>query len=590
MQHVLLQMSLVDLSQCRSDEIKHCDYCDFEQKTTEASHRCLECQDNLCDTCVEAHRRTKVTRAHKLAPISDMQQGVYDSDVRAYQLIPCDVHKDEVIRYYCGRCEKLICRECKVSLHENHHCSDLKYVCDTYKKKAKLLTENIKHNVPNIEAFLKFLQEYVAQIESKQLELVQDITKQADILHQLVDEYKNRMINEVNKSCTKEKNTANRKKASSESLLQTLQGVTNYTDVILDHGKAEEILSIREIMMARLTELAHSSIEPLSTKLNINFSPGNPTDTNLEIIFGQVKVDNTSLHKQPVTLNGKNNEVTMLTKSPTFALSVELINAFECRGLSDPKDIWPTGISILSDDRIVIMDRENRRVKLFDKDGQYLREFGQDELGCPYDVAILKNGNIAVTDYDEEDVKIYTPDGSILAKLKGPMRYPRGITVDNNGHIIIVDAHSHRLVVHEHTKGKVVKIIEGKDEDDTNLFNDPYYVTTNKKGYIIITDWVAPNVKILTPDGRYVNKYGSYGIRKDQCLQPYGVCTDSEDYIYVADNQNHRIHMLNPDGKFIKFVVSRQHGLWHPMALAMNSEGHLVVTEALGKVKTFRIK
>ena len=570
--------------------MKQCDYCDYEQKMTEASHRCLECQDNLCDTCVEAHRRTKLTRAHKLAPISDMRRGNYDSDIRAFQLIPCDLHRDEVVRYFCGRCEKLICRECKVSGHENHHCSDLKYICDTYKNKARTLIEGIKHNVPNIEAFLKFLQEYSVQVESKQLELVQGITKQADILHQLIDEYKNRMINEVNKACSSEKKLINRKKTSSESLLQTLQGVTNYTDVMLDHGKAEEILSIRDIMMARLTELAHSHIEPLATKLNVNFMPGNPTDTNLEIIFGQVKIHNTPLNKEPTDETAHKNEAITLTKSPTSYLTVELISAFECRGLSDPKDIWPTGLSILSDDRIVIMDRENRRVKMFDKDGQYIREFGQEELGCPYDVAILKNGNIAVTDYDQEDVKIFTPDGSILAKLKGPMRYPRGITVDGNGHIIIVDAHSHRLVVHEQTKGKVVKIIEGKDEDNSDLFNDPYYVATNKKGYIIITDWVAPNVKILTPDGRYVNKYGSYGIRKDQCLQPYGVCTDNEDYIYVADNQNHRIHMLNPDGKFIRFIVSRQHGLWHPMALAINSQGHLVVTEALGKVKTFRIK
>ena len=583
-------MSLVDLAQCRSDVTKQCDYCDYEQRATEASHRCLECQDNLCETCVEAHRRTKMTRAHRLAPIADMRQGMYDSDIRSFQLIPCDLHKDEAIRYYCGRCEKLICRECKVSSHENHHCSDMKHVCDTYKSKAKTLIENIKCNMPNIEAFLTFLEEYVAEIESKQRELVEGITKQADILHQLVDEYKKRMINEVNKACSSEINTAGKKKARSKSLLQTLQGITNYADVMLDHAKAEEILSIRDIMMARLTELAHSNIEPLSTKLNVAFSPGNPTDTNLQIIFGQVKIENAALNKERFKVVSKNEDLVAPSKTSTVGSCVELINAFECRGLADPKDIWPTGLSILSDDRIVIMDRENRRVKIFDKDGQYLREFGQEELGCPYDVAILKNGNIAVTDYDEEDVKIYTPDGSILAKLKGPMRYPRGITVDASGHIIIVDAHSHRLVVHEHTKGKVVKIIEGKDEDNSDLFNDPYYVTTNKKGYIIITDWVAPNVKILTPDGQYVNKYGSYGIRKDQCLQPYGVCTDSDDYIYVADNQNHRIHMLNPDGKFIRFVVSRQHGLWHPMALAINSEGHLVITEALGKVKTFRIK
>ena len=86
-----------------------------------------------------------------------------------------------------------------------------------------------------------------------------------------------------------------------------------------------------------------------------------------------------------------------------------------------------------------------------------------------------------------------------------------------------------------------------------------------------------------------MTNYVTYGVGKDRVLQPYGICTDSYGYIFVADNQNHRVHLIGPDGQFIRFLLTQQqHGLWHPMALKVNHEGHLVVTEALGKVKVFK--
>ena len=105
---------------------------------------------------------------------------------------------------------------------------------------------------------------------------------------------------------------------------------------------------------------------------------------------------------------------------------------------------------------------------------------------------------------------------------------------------------------------------------------------------MIVTDWGSPNIKVFDDNGQLCDNFTTYGVGKDRVLQPCGICSDAYGYIFIADNKNHRVHVIGPDGKFRRFLLTEEHGLWHPMALAINHEGHLVVTEALGKVKVYK--
>ena len=58
--------------------------------------------------------------------------------------------------------------------------------------------------------------------------------------------------------------------------------------------------------------------------------------------------------------------------------------------------------------------------------------------------------------------------------------------------------------------------------------------------------------------------------------------------LLVADSDNHRVHLLLPDGTFSRFLLTHHHKLAHPVTLAINDEGHLVVSEAFGNMKIFK--
>ena len=154
--------------------------------------------------------------------------------------------------------------------------------------------------------------------------------------------------------------------------------------------------------------------------------------------------------------------------------------------------------------------------------------------------------------------------------------------------VLIVDVNCHQVTQHHPETGALEKTIGGRLDNGCLMFTDPYYVTTNDKNYTIVTDWGSPNIKVFDESGTMCDNFVTYGVGRDRVLQPYGICTDAYGYIFVADNKNHRVHLIGPDGKFKRFLVGEEQGLWHPMALAVNASGHLVVTEALGKVKVFQ--
>ncbi len=97
-------------------------------------------------------------------------------------------------------------------------------------------------------------------------------------------------------------------------------------------------------------------------------------------------------------------------------------------------------------------------------------------------------------------VQIFDPDGRFLGKFGsigtgyGQFSKPKGIGVDSEGHVYVVDA----------------------------AFN---------------------NVQIFNPEGRLLLHFGEFGNRPWQFWLPAGLSIDENDRIYVADQYNKRINI-----------------------------------------------
>lgn len=542
-----------------------CEYCAFDGKKTSATTLCLECQDDMCDPCTRAHHRTRVTRDHKLAPHEQIRKGLYDHDIRSHQQIMCSDHKESHLNVICENCLQLICQDCALEAHADHKVSSVEPGLSKYKKQLMRFLQELETQVPAIQDYVAFLYTHETNINKNQKEISKEITDQADRLHKLIDQQRQQLLDQLNEACQKEVRKLQAKCNDLKLAEISIQENTNLLGYLERFGTPEEIILMFKSIAERINKMRHMKPDGLSHRLMTRFTLGSLTEMNARW--------------------------TAPTVMPSVLQTPQLMAVFDTKLNTDSVDAWPTGVSVTQEKDFVIVDRDNKKVKIFDKEGKLKREFpgkGDHALGSPFDVTILQNSNIAVTDYKNEDVKIFDQLGNCVTAITGHCRHPRGITTNKNGQIIVVDCHLHQIMTFHPTNGELLSTIRAMDNNYDQLLTDPYYITVTNNGDLVVTDQAAPNLKILNPKGESLTQYGTYGTHQNQILQPYGVCIDSHGYIFVADHQNSRIHLLLPDGRFLKFLLTKQDKLCHPVSINLDSDGHLVVAEALGKIKIFK--
>ena len=101
---------------------------------TTAIARCVECVEFLCEQCLAAHKRTKLTKEHDVMMLKDLQSS--DVQDQMHRPLYCMNHDREILKYYCETCDDPVCRECLIMEHREHAYGYLKDVNNQQRKKV----------------------------------------------------------------------------------------------------------------------------------------------------------------------------------------------------------------------------------------------------------------------------------------------------------------------------------------------------------------------------------------------------------------------------------------------------------------------
>ena len=121
--------------------------------------------------------------------------------------------------------------------------------------------------------------------------------------------------------------------------------------------------------------------------------------------------------------------------------------------------IWPAGIALDSEENVYVTDEWLNRVSIFDKDGNFLRDWGtagsgDGELNAPAGIAIDPQDVLYIVDGRNHRVQKFTPDGAFIMQFgrgfgtgKGQLNRPTDVAVDPEGDVYVCDWANHRVQV-----------------------------------------------------------------------------------------------------------------------------------------------
>lgn len=262
-------------------------------------------------------------------------------------------------------------------------------------------------------------------------------------------------------------------------------------------------------------------------------------------------------------------------------------------GNEDGQFCRPWGVCCDTSGNIIIADRSNNRIQVFDKQGKFLRKFGSygtraGQFDRPAGVAYDNQLNrIVVTDKDNHRIQVFQPDGTFIFKFgeKGSkpghyFNYPWDVAVSSESNILISDTRNHRIQLFN-SNGQFLNKY-GFDGPLWKQFDSPRGVAFNQQNQIIVTDFNNHRLLVINPDFQTAKFLGSEGSGNGQFLRPQGCAVDHEGNIIVADSRNYRVQIFTPNGLFkCKFGTqgSGQDQMDRPSGICVTPDGLILVID-----------
>ena len=243
-----------------------------------------------------------------------------------------------------------------------------------------------------------------------------------------------------------------------------------------------------------------------------------------------------------VVADRHNHRVQVFDSNGTF------LRSFGHRGKNAGEFNYPDGLAIDKDENIFVADRINHRVQIFRREETYLGSFGgngslDNQLTKPRGLSLDSTGNIIVADAGNKVIKIFTPDGRFVMKIGGQGSFSDPVhCVQCGEYFIVSDSIEHCIKVFNregHFQYKFGKKGEGDGE-----FNCLHFLSETQSNHLLVCDGENHRVQVFELDGKFVGKLGENGSKLGEFNRPFSAAVLSNDQIVVCDNNNRRIQIF----------------------------------------------
>jgi hypothetical protein len=180
-------------------------------------------------------------------------------------------------------------------------------------------------------------------------------------------------------------------------------------------------------------------------------------------------------------------------------------------GMQFNADVAAVGVD--RQDRVYCFNRGAHPMVVLDRDGNFLRSWGEGVFKRAHGVHVAPDDTLWLTDDGDHTVRHCTLEGKVLLTLGVP--------------------------------GTPTGYMSGEP------FHRCTHTALSPHGDLYVSDGYGnARVHKYSPDGRLLASWGEPGTDPGQFNIPHNIACDAEGWVYVADRENHRVQVFDGNGKF----------------------------------------
>ena len=208
--------------------------------------------------------------------------------------------------------------------------------------------------------------------------------------------------------------------------------------------------------------------------------------------------------------------------------------------------VSPVGIAELGAGEFLVADAELGGVFVLSRDGKPLRRFATSDVQRPtgLDVDIIA-GQVYIADKDARLVKVFSTSGTLLhtigepGDVTGTLNAPMHIRVVN-GKLYVSDALNAHVLIYATGSGELVGQVGQRGLYVGNMVR-PKGISVDSDGNIYVVESYYDHLLIFDDAGQLLLPIGGTGTGIGEFFLPAGSWSDAQDRIFVADMFNGRV-------------------------------------------------